>query len=391
MGALPEVASVRGELRSGTAPGLDVAALAVLASADRQELLRRRRLADSVAAAVAEAGFARHFVPRRFGGSAAGFGELLEAAAGIAETCASTAWCATLFAAHGRLAAYLPEAGQRDLWGAGPNVRIAASIVPPQGEAIAEADGWRLTGSWAFASGVDHAEWVLLASRTPGEGEAGHRVFAVPRGQVTVADTWRTTGLRGTGSNAVRARDVFVPARRSFSFADLGRVDQGAARCHRVPYALVGSLMFALPALGAARGALLDWRAAMSLKRRPDGTSAAAGSGARRVMARSAALVHSAELLLRGATHRADHAEATALVVAENRRDAALAVELCAEAVDGLWRGLGAGGLAEDDPVLLRRNDIAAIASHAALGFDSAADAYAQALFTVPGPRGAAQ
>ncbi|MFJ6696358.1 oxidoreductase [Streptomyces sp. NPDC091272] len=371
--------------------GIDVDALVAHALADRGELPRRRRLAGAVAGAVVEAGFARHFVPGRFGGRAGGFGELLDASAGVAEACASTAWCATLYAAHGRLAAYLPEAGQCDLWGAGPDVRIAASIVPPQGEATAAAGGWRLTGSWGFASGVDHAEWVLLASRTPGEGEAGHRVFAVPRDRVTVTDTWHTTGLRGTGSNAVRAEDVFVPAHRSFSFADLGRVDPSVERCHRVPYALVGSLMFALPALGAARGALLDWRAAMSAKRRPDGTSAIAGVGARHVLTRAAAKVHSAELLLRAATHRADHAEATALVVAENRRDAVLAVELCAEAVDGLWRGLGAGGLAEDDPVLLRRNDIAAIASHAALGFESAAEAYAQALFAVPAQRAGAE
>ena len=35
-----------------------------------------------------------------------------------------------------------------------------------------------------------------------------------------ILDTWYTTGLRGTGSNDLRAKDVFVPAERTFSFHD---------------------------------------------------------------------------------------------------------------------------------------------------------------------------
>ncbi|MER7912639.1 acyl-CoA dehydrogenase family protein, partial [Streptomyces sp. NPDC096068] len=84
-----------------------------------------RRLTAEIAGALSRAGFARHFVPERWGGGAGTFGHLLDASAELAETCASTAWCATLFAAHGRLAAYLPEEGRRDLWGASPDVRVA--------------------------------------------------------------------------------------------------------------------------------------------------------------------------------------------------------------------------------------------------------------------------
>ncbi|MER6730904.1 acyl-CoA dehydrogenase family protein [Streptomyces puniciscabiei] len=364
------------------APGrLSYAEVIAAAADERGALDGRRRLSAAVAAALSRAGFARHFVPVERGGRAGGFAELLAAVAAVGETCASTAWCAALYAAHGRLAAYLPEAGQREVWADGPDVRIAASVVPPQGEARPEPGGWRLTGSWAYASGVDHAKWVLLASRTPGEGEAGHRVFAVPRTAVTVADTWRTLGLRGTGSNSVAVDGVHVPEHRTVTLADLGRVRPGAARCHRVPYAMVAALMFAAPALGTARGAVRDWEVRMAARTAADGRAARDSGAVQQVLARSTAHIESAQLLLEQAAHRADHAEATPLAVAANRRDAALAVELCTAETERLWRALGAGGLAEDDPVQRRWRDAAAVAAHPAVSFEAAAGAYAHAVF----------
>jgi alkylation response protein AidB-like acyl-CoA dehydrogenase len=38
--------------------------------------------------------------------------------------------------------------------------------------------------------------------------------------QFEILDTWHTTGLRGTGSNDIAVRDVFVPQERTFSFQD---------------------------------------------------------------------------------------------------------------------------------------------------------------------------
>ncbi|MGW2227211.1 acyl-CoA dehydrogenase family protein [Streptomyces formicae] len=373
---------------SGTSasPGdLDHATVAALADGERGAMDGRRSLSVPLADALTRAGFPRHFVPVEHGGTAGTFGALLDSVAGVGETCASTAWVAALYAAHGRLASYLPRAGRDDLWRDTPDTRIAASVIPPRGEAVPEPDGWRLTGDWTLASGVDHAEWVLLASRTPGEGEAGHRVFAVPRERVSVSDTWNSVGLRGTGSNSVSVTGEFVPAHRTFTLADLGQVRPGAARCHRVPYAMVASLMFAAPALGSARGALRDWRARMMTKVRADGRPALTGGAAQQLMARASAQIHSARLLLHQAAWQADHAEVTPLAVASNRRDAALAVELCSGAVDSLWRAMGASGLAEGDPVQRRWHDIAAVASHAAVSFEPAAEAYTRAALEAEG------
>ncbi|WP_424888218.1 acyl-CoA dehydrogenase family protein [Streptomyces sp. XH2] len=339
------------------------------------------RLAGETADAVRDAGFARHFVPRCYGGSEGTFGEFLTATATVAAVCASTAWCAALFAAHGRLASYLPERARQELWGAGPDVRIAASVIPPQGRATAGEGGWRLDGRWSYASGIDHAEWVLLAGFTESAGGREHRIFAVPRAEVTVLDTWRPLGLRGTGSNSVRVEDVFVPEYRTFTLDRLLRPLPGGGRCHGVPFPMVAALQFAAPLLGAAEAAQSLWTAATAGRRRADGRAAALTPAARHLAAESSAKIKAARLLLVEVALRADTAEATPAVVAECRRDAAMAAALCAEAVDRLFHAAGAGALAEGNPLQQKWRDVTAAAAHATLSFDTAAAAYADAVF----------
>ncbi|MGW2842994.1 oxidoreductase [Streptomyces sp. NPDC001493] len=349
--------------------------LAEAARRDAWGAEERRKLGPDVAAALVDAGFPRHFVPARWQGRAGSFAGLLADASDVAENCAAAGWCAALYAAHGRLAAYLPEQGQRDLWAHGPDVLIAASVVPPQGKAEAVPGGWRLDGQWRLASGVDHADWVLLASWTPGPEGPEHRVFAVPREALSVQDTWYSVGLRGSGSNSVTADGVAVPAHRSFPLSALLQPLPDAARCHRVPYPMVAALIFAAPVLGAARAALRAWTAEYA-------RAAPRGAGHVPLLARASAQIHAAGLLLACAAERADRGEITPLTVAENRRDAATAALLCRETVDELFHASGMRGQNPDSPVQRAWRDVTTAAGHGALAVASAADAYADAVLT---------
>ncbi|MEU6392953.1 acyl-CoA dehydrogenase family protein [Streptomyces sp. NPDC046939] len=354
------------------------------AAREDQDLLEEgRRLTDRVADALVADGFARHFVPERWDGCAGTFTALLDAVSSVAETCASTAWCAALYAAHGRLASYLPEEGQRALWGRTPDVCVAASVVPPQGRAERVDGGWRLTGEWTMASGVDQADWVLLASLAEGPaGAAGpareNRVFAVPRPDVKVRDTWHPIGMRGTGSNTVEA-EVFVPEHLSFTVSDLARAQPHAARCHTVPFPLVAGLIFAAPVLGAAEGILRHWWNQQCLRTRPDGGTAAQQPFQQRVLARASAHIQSARLLLERAAQRADTAPITPLLVAENQRDVAAAVELCGTAADEMLHAAGARALDDTNPLQRAWRDITAARAHGTLDPEKAAAAYARA------------
>ncbi|MFF3657278.1 acyl-CoA dehydrogenase family protein [Streptomyces olivochromogenes] len=340
-----------------------VAVAAVGAAAADDE----RRLVPEVADALSRAGFSRHFVPRRWGGDEESFGELLTRAAAVGDACASAAWCAALYAAHGRFAAYLPYEGQRDLWDTSPDVRIAAGIMPATGTAVRVGAGWHLRGEWTCVSGVDRADWVLLAAveqdadqrpaatgpgrrrgdendpsgrsvesgtgRSPGSGEdqgersvafgSGRsrvgegdpgdrpvvRVFAVPAADVRVRDSWHATGVRGTGSHTVVVSEVLVPDHRTFLMAELlaGTPREGRARCHAVPAMLGGGLIFAAAGLGAARHALAAWTRWAVRPAGPTGVAPLeADEAARTALGRSSAEIEAARLLLEAAAGRAD-------------------------------------------------------------------------------------
>lgn len=356
---------------------LDVTGLVDCAARYAAEVDAARRLRRESVAALVEAGFPRHFVPSQWGGAAGGFAPLVEAAITVGESCPATAWCATLFAAHGRLAAYLPERAREEIWGRGPDTLIAASVMPPSGQATPVPGGWLLRGEWGRASGVDFADWVLLASTVPdGDGETV-RIFAVPAGDYLVKDTWRADGMRGTGTNTVTLHDTLVPEHRTVALPELlGTRRAGHARCHNVPYTLVAAVMFAAPLVGAALGAVADCGSTGAGRPSPEPDVLGA-------LARSSPEAHAARLLLKEAAGRADQGMVDARTVARNRCDAAVAAELCVSAVDRLFTAYGGQygghGPAEGDPVHRRWRDVHTGAGHGALRFAPAADAYVKA------------
>lgn len=337
---------------------------------------RNRRLSADVARALTDAGFARHFVPHRWGGRAAGFAELLDAVAAVGEGCASAAWCAGLWAAHSRFAAYLPEEGQRELWGETCDVRITVALAAGAASAEPTANGWLLSGQWDCVSGIDHADWLLLAAADPDAQRAPVLLFAVPRSAAEVLDSWHSTGLRGTGSHSVTLTRTFVPRHRSFPLAELmrGAPGPGRSRCHTVPALLGGGLILAAPALGAARLALRTWSCAATTG------SAEPGPTAREAFTRSAAEIEAARLLLHAAARKADTATVDAETVAGNQRDAAFAADLLTTAVERLFR-TGGMRLATDSSELQRCwRDVHTVAAHGALRLETAAAAYASAV-----------
>ncbi|MZD07179.1 hypothetical protein GTW43_19110 [Streptomyces sp. SID5785] len=345
-------------------------------------------LHPDVVAALPETGFARHFVPRRWGGAAGDFADAVHAVATVGESCASTAWCCALLAAHARLAAHLPEEAQAELWARSPDTAIAAAVVPPSGRLTRVSGGWLLTGRWSFASGVEHADWILLAVLDEGPvGPPGHRILLLPRRDVRVNRTWDSVGLSATGSHEVEVEGAFVPEHRSclrdVLMAGVGGPD--AAPCHQVPYPLVAALLFCAPALGAARAALDAWVALAGAR------GGAADPAVRQTLAACSGDIDAAALLLEAAAQRADRAARVPRAAfapeeaARNQRDASRAAALSADAVSRLFRSAGARALMRSNPLQRAWRDVHAVAAHATLQPGVAAASYARTVFAQVG------
>lgn len=232
-----------------------------------EETEQLRRIPDATMAELTDAGVFRLLAPKAVGGYGMGVATYVEVVRRLARGCASTAWNAGHLMEHVWMLARWPQAAQDEVF-TGGHMPLAAATGAPVGIAEEVPGGYRITGQWSFASGVLHSQWALLAVE-----HRGVRLQSlVPISDVDVVDTWHTAGLRGTGSNDIHARQLFVPAHRTLAWTELAAPDNPGSQIHQDPIVhtpLTALLNLVAPsaALGAAEQAIELFRAQM-LKRK---------------------------------------------------------------------------------------------------------------------------
>jgi alkylation response protein AidB-like acyl-CoA dehydrogenase len=132
----------------------------------------------------------------------------------------------------------------------------------PEGKAYPVDGGYRVQGRWDFASGIQHANWLIctcmvMDGDTPRRlptGAPETRALMVPAIDATIVDTWSVVGMCGTGSHDFVVHDVFVPAHHTFSLAE---PSQTPTPLYAQRFLLVGAWTLTVAnALGMARGAM---------------------------------------------------------------------------------------------------------------------------------------
>jgi alkylation response protein AidB-like acyl-CoA dehydrogenase len=187
-------------------------------AAAADEIEQRRELPAAIVDGLVERELFRVLLPRVFGGAELPPARYVEVIEEIARHDASTAWCLGQACGCTMTAAYLDPAVAREIFG--PKHGIVAWGPPGPAEARAAPGGYRLTGTWSFASGSHHATWlgahvpVLAADGAPQrrpEGGPVIRTLLFPKERAEFTDIWHVIGLRGTGSDSYRVSDLFVP------------------------------------------------------------------------------------------------------------------------------------------------------------------------------------
>jgi len=90
----------------------------------------------------------------------------------------------------------------------------AAGVAAVSGEAVIVDGGYRVTGRWAFASGIRHSHYLAMGAMAVGGPDGPKQIrMVVPTSQAKIHDNWDVMGLRGTGSCDFSLDDVFVPER----------------------------------------------------------------------------------------------------------------------------------------------------------------------------------
>jgi alkylation response protein AidB-like acyl-CoA dehydrogenase len=119
-----------------------------------------RRIAPDVIASLKSIGIFRMLAPRSHGGLELDLPTALEIIATIARIDGSLGWTAMIGSGAAIFAPLLPRKTYDDVYRNGPDIIVAGST-QPVGTAEATADGWRVSGRWPFASGCQHADFLL--------------------------------------------------------------------------------------------------------------------------------------------------------------------------------------------------------------------------------------
>ena len=235
---------------------------ALTAGAKRIEAARE--LPPDILKALHDARLFRLLLPQAIGGDELDPAGLAQVTEIIAAADASTAWCIGQAAGCAMTAAFLaPDVARRIF---GPSDAVLAWGAGAQGKATVVDGGYRITGTWAFASGLHNATWlgahckVFEADGRPrlrADGRPAERTALLRREQARVHDVWSVMGLQGTGSDSYEVADFFVPDEVTLDREDLDARRQGGA-VYRFPGSLVYAGAFGGVMLGIARGTLSD-------------------------------------------------------------------------------------------------------------------------------------
>ncbi len=237
----------------------------ILAAGD--EAQKMRRLPNNIVEKLVDEGFFRFALPKELGGDDASSMETIEILEHIAAIDASVSWNVMLGSEINAMAAggmdkdlaqkiYVENPRVIMCGGGGPGSQ------PPRAERQADG-GVKVWGQTTFISGCHNADYCFMGAplmkgdemELDENGMPTFKLWFLPRDQWEIMETWDVAGLRGSGSDDVKADGAYVPP-------ELVDVDLWTLPAHyenpvyRMPVPLRLAYNKAAISLGVAKGAL---------------------------------------------------------------------------------------------------------------------------------------
>ncbi len=346
-----------------------IRALGPAIDAAANQIERDRDLPKSLFAAIRAQGLFRLVQPVEYGGAELDPPSLVQCIEEVARHDASTAWCLGQTNICGITSAFLAPAVVEDIFG--PETGILA-WGPGPGTAQVVDGGFRVRGTFDFASGSRLASWLGAhvpvierdgSKRLGSNGKPVTYTMFMPKGSVTVRDTWQVMGLRGTGSDSYDIEDVFVPEAYS-----LARDPVVKPLVHGDLYVFSPSMLYASSFAGIALGiarAVIDSFVRDVKETIPRGASRARGDShtMQSTVAQNEARLRSARVfLLSSVAETWDHVQKTRSVTQDQlvaiRMASTWAIQSAREAVAQLYAAAGALAIFDNRPFERRFRDI---------------------------------
>lgn len=366
------------------------------------------KLPDDVVEAMAQAGIWKIVVPVELGGYyPLPAREIFEIVTEISKGNCSAGW-ATVINLTSDMARDWPEQAQReffDLNHVGPFAGCSIfNLSHAEGVARPVEGGYMVQGSWSFSTNIRTAAWEIGGTSVVDEdGQVQDRIHVmIPRSQLKVADDWRVTGMKGSGSNtAYTDEEVFVPEYRTVKVSEIikkafeGGIKEVQAAASGPGAAALGGLGagIAAIALGGAYGAL-EIFIAKAKTRKPWAQAyptIADMPSTQITVAKVRTKISVCEAALRQAVDRVDReaaGEDLQLSPQEAEIDtyyeSVFAVSTLRDAIADLQNVIGSSTAAEGDLLGMFARDVRVMSMHGGLRLDWWSESYGRSLLGLP-------
>src|SRR4051812_34566968 len=349
--------------------------IAPMLTAAAAEIDAERRLPEPIIDALIERGLLRMLLPKSLGGAELLPAQYVPVIEELAKIDASAAWCVNQNSGCSMTAAHLKPDVAREIFG-GPRGILAWG--PGPGEARVAPGGYRVTATWAFASGSQLATWlgchvpVIEADGTPQKHDDGTpvvRTMLFPKSATEFTDMWHTIGLRGTASNQYSVTDLFVPEDYSVDVLSRRAVPTGqSSLLYRFSNLQLYASGFAGVALGIGRATLEHFielardkipRGAQKTMRNNNVTQSEVARAEARLSSARDWLLHSLEDITEAVSARGH------ITLDERMRirlASTFAIHTSLEVVDMLYQAAGATAIFNENPFERRFRDIHSVA-----------------------------
>ncbi len=343
-----------------------------------------RRIPEATIQQLKDLNIFKMLRPAKYGGLEVNIQTYSQVILEISKACASTGWVASLCAIREMMVAEsFTEKTHLEIFKGNPDDVLFAGVYEPRSCTVKKVDGGYLIeeGHWMFCSGSLHATWGYFGMYLKDEnGEIKEQLLmTLPFEELEIEDDWHTLGLRGTGSNAVHMKNVFIPDHRCTSFVNV--LDGKFQSDHLRDTPLFHSALFpclilslALPGLGVVQEMLrlfnqsLPYRTAqhMGVKMIKDAAST------HRLIAEATLKVETAEIYLLNIAKNIDEWANKMTIMPKKERlkvlaDIGYSNDLLNEAMQLILSASGSGYVYDANPMQRLIRDFITLHSHRSL------------------------
>jgi 3-hydroxy-9,10-secoandrosta-1,3,5(10)-triene-9,17-dione monooxygenase len=360
-----------------------------------EEIDKNNRLPKSIIDEMQTDGLLKVLRPEIFGGYQTDMRTYTEVVTEISRGNGSAGWFVSLSNIRDYMVSYaFGEKAVKDIYVPGKDIVLAGNFKPVKCDIKKVEGGYYVEeAQWPFVSGVPHADWCYFGFPVDdGNGGMEMAIMVVPQKELEILDDWHVMGLRGSGSNSARLKNVFVPEHRV-------SLDRLASKGHymieplrevplyRTPFVPSLTLSIVAPALGLAQAAM-DIHMER-VKRAGIGntfyTKMSEAPITHMQIAQAQLKIDSAELHLYRAVDKLDafsvagHTMNTEEIV-QMKADFGYVNQLCKEAIDLLVAGAGSVFAYDTNPLQAVYRDFMALHLHGFITPQSLIETYGRVL-----------